>query len=160
MANQTMGTTLIHQSPYSECNLHLTSGESPLISSPAFRSSSLKKNKKNNNPALFLCPPLQWRLSRSSLWSEKVLNLHASFSIFSFSPHPVLGCMNNAAYLVASSAMGDGFTQSPLPGAITSEGKSSQDTGRFPIGFPMVGQRSCVNNQLYFFPCDEPQGNQ
>lgn len=42
----------------------------------------LKKN------TLSPCSPLQGRLSRSSLWSEKVLNLDASFSIFCFSPHP------------------------------------------------------------------------
>lgn len=110
--------------------------------------------------ALSLCSPLQGRLSRSSLWSEKVLNLGASFSIFCFSPHPISGRMNNAEDLVAKGAMGDGFTQSPLPGAIASEGRSSQDTGCSPIGSPMAGQRSCVNNQLYFFPCDGPQGNQ
>lgn len=73
---------------------------------------------------------------------------------------PFSGFMNNAEDLVARGAMGDGFTQSLLPGAITSEGKSSQDTGCSPIGSPVAGQRSCVNNQHYFFPCDGPQGNQ
>lgn len=154
MAKWTMGTTLIHQSPCSECDLHQASRENLLISIPAFRSSSLKKT------ALSLCSPLQGRLSRSSLWSEKVLNLGASFSIFCFSPDPISSCMNNAEDLVARGAMGDGFTQSPLPGAITSEGKSSQDTSCSPIGSPVAGQRSYVNNQLYFFPCDGPRGNQ
>lgn len=104
MAKWTMGTTLIHQSPCSECDLHLASRESPLIFSPAFRSSSLKKT------AVSLCSPLQGRLSRSSLWSEKVLNLGSSFSIFCFSPHPIFDCMNNAEDLVARGATGDGFT--------------------------------------------------
>lgn len=110
--------------------------------------------------ALSLCSPLQGRLSRGSLWSEKVLNLGASFSIFCFAPHPIYGFMNNAEVLVARGAMGDGFTQSPLPGAITSEGKSSQDTDCSPIGSPVAGQRSSVNNHLYFFHCDGPQGSQ
>lgn len=110
--------------------------------------------------ALSLCLPLQGRLSRSSLWSEKVLNLGVSFSIFCFFPHLITGYMNNVEDLVASGTMGDGFMQSPLPAAITSEGKSSQDTGCSPIGSPIAGQGSWTNNQLYFFPCDGPQGNQ
>ncbi|KAI9525591.1 hypothetical protein NQZ68_006140 [Dissostichus eleginoides] len=43
--------------------------------------------------------------------------------------------------------MGDGFTQSPLPGAITSEGNSSQDTSCSPIGSPAAGQ-SCPSTSL------------
>lgn len=39
---------------------------------------------------------------------------------------PLSGHMNNAKDLVAWGAMGDRFKQSPLPGAITSEGKSSK----------------------------------
>lgn len=154
MAEWTMGTTLIDQSPCRECDLHQASGGSPLISIPAFRSSSFKKT------ALSLCLPLQGRLSRSSLWSEKVLNLGVSFSIFRFFPHLITGYMNNVEDLVARGTMGGGFTQSPLPAAITSEGKSSQDTGCSPIGSPIAGQGSWVNNQFYFFPCDGPQGNQ
>lgn len=81
------------------------------------------------------------------------------FHILFLSP-PLSGySINNAKDLVARGAMGDGFTKSPLPAAITSEGKSSQGTGCSLIGSPVAGQRSGVNNWLYRFPCDGPQEN-
>lgn len=81
------------------------------------------------------------------------------FHILFLSP-PLSGySINNAKDLVARGAMGDGFTKSPLPGAITSEGKSSQGTGCSLIGSPVAGQRLGVNNRLYHFPCDGPQEN-
>lgn len=54
------------------------------------------------------------------------------FHILFLSP-PLSGCINNAKDLVARGAMGDGFAKSPLPEAITSEGKGSQDTSCPPL---------------------------
>lgn len=140
-----MGTTLIHQSPCSECDLHRPSRGSSLISSPSFRSSSLKKH---SIPVFATSREVKQKLL--VIW-EGLEPWCFLFHILFLSP-PLWGFMNNAKDLVARGAMGVGFMQSPQPGAITSEGKSSQDTDCSPIGSPVAGQRSCVNNQLYFFP--------
>lgn len=130
---------------FSESDLHQPSRDSPLISSPSFRFSSLKKH----------CIQV---LATSREVKQKFLVIWEGpepwcflFHILFLSP-PFSSYMNNAKDLVARGAMGEGFTQSPLPGAIRSEGKSSQDKNCSPIGSPVAGQRSCVNNHLYLFP--------
>lgn len=118
MAVRTMGTTLIHPSPSVNAisidplgNLHW----SPcLLSDPV-------PYKKHSIPVLVTSREVK----------QKFLVIWEGLEPWCFLFHilflstPLSGHMNNAKDLVAWGALGDGFKQSPLPGAITSEGKSS-----------------------------------
>lgn len=144
-----MGTTSIHQSPCRECDLQQPSGGVPIDLQSFFQIQFLKKH-----PVFATSREVKQKFL--VIW-EGLEPWCFLFHILFLSPPLSSYSINNAKDLVARGAMGDGFTKSPLPGAITSEGKSSQGTSCSLIGSPVAGQRSGVNNWLYRFPCDGPQ---